>query len=168
MVNDLTEKWRNPSLDKKNINVVEEEINNNLIKSQVDYIECCCGNKVEIRYLKDLYGSKLYSGKCSECGDLVFVSKPINLCVSCKNEFATCEAKKVEFGNGLGNDNVIRCSGYEKKEDNFNIIHECNDCKKRLDIDKVPLTRYMSNAPHDSYNLLLCDSCAKKRGLNEK
>ena len=35
-----------------------------------------------------------------------------NLCDSCpnKNDFPICLSEDVEFGNGIGNDNIIACS----------------------------------------------------------
>lgn len=38
--------------------------------------------------------------------------KEANLCDICRNDFANCFALKPEFGNGLGNDNVIACACY--------------------------------------------------------
>jgi len=39
----------------------------------------------------------------------------INLCKSCERKFATCpKPKHIKFGDGVGNDNVIECSGYIK------------------------------------------------------
>lgn len=38
-----------------------------------------------------------------------------HLCDSCCNNFPTCISEKIEFGDGLGNDNVIECSGYNDK-----------------------------------------------------
>lgn len=36
-----------------------------------------------------------------------------NLCKYCQNDFATCpKANHIEFGNGVGNDNVIECSEF--------------------------------------------------------
>lgn len=35
-----------------------------------------------------------------------------HLCASCKNSFATCLPTIIDFGDGLGNDNVIKCSEY--------------------------------------------------------
>jgi len=37
----------------------------------------------------------------------------LHLCDTCSKEFATCDSKILEYGNGVGNDNVIRCDGYE-------------------------------------------------------
>lgn len=38
----------------------------------------------------------------------------LNKCDSCKLHQAECmtEAKEIKFGNGVGNDNVVECSGY--------------------------------------------------------
>lgn len=41
-----------------------------------------------------------------------------NLCVGCAQEFATChlpENCELVFGEGIGNDNVIECSGFVEK-----------------------------------------------------
>lgn len=40
----------------------------------------------------------------------------INLCDSCVNEFATCK-NNPEFGDGIGNDNVIECGCFILKEE---------------------------------------------------
>lgn len=45
-------------------------------------------------------------------------NKTMNLCNTCKNNFATCNSD-IEFGIGLGNDNVVGCSSY-KLEDRLN------------------------------------------------
>ena len=39
----------------------------------------------------------------------------INLCDTCLNIFPTCTQTILEFGNGPGNDNVIKCSEYNGK-----------------------------------------------------
>lgn len=39
----------------------------------------------------------------------------IHLCDSCIYDFPTCDVKKIEFGNGKGNDNVISCDCYNKE-----------------------------------------------------
>lgn len=38
-----------------------------------------------------------------------------HLCGSCKLVFATCPAKEIKFGDGLGNDNVVECDSYDKE-----------------------------------------------------
>ena len=40
--------------------------------------------------------------------------KDNHLCNECQFEFATCGAKEVLFGNGKGNDNVIRCDSFQE------------------------------------------------------
>ena len=36
-----------------------------------------------------------------------------NLCRYCQNDFPTCQkANHIEFGDGIGNDNVIECSEF--------------------------------------------------------
>lgn len=39
----------------------------------------------------------------------------IHLCEKCEQDFATCRPNLVRFGNGKGNDNVIKCSAYDPK-----------------------------------------------------
>ena len=45
----------------------------------------------------------------------------VNLCSFCPKTFSECNPHTIEFGNGVGNDNVIACSeyigGYSKKYD---------------------------------------------------
>ena len=38
--------------------------------------------------------------------------KEENMCETCLNCFATCNPTVCEFGDGFGNDNVIKCSEY--------------------------------------------------------
>jgi hypothetical protein len=38
-----------------------------------------------------------------------------NLCVDCPNCFTECDPTFLEFGNGPGNDNVVKCSEYTGK-----------------------------------------------------
>jgi hypothetical protein len=35
-----------------------------------------------------------------------------NLCDTCGACFADCDAVEIEFGEGFGNDNVIKCDAY--------------------------------------------------------
>jgi hypothetical protein len=53
----------------------------------------------------------------------------INLCDTCRNEFPTCEAKNVDFGNGKGDDNVYRCDSHEAHR------HKCLICNKGASAD---------------------------------
>jgi len=43
--------------------------------------------------------------------------KHINLCDGCTYTPATCKAVKIEYGNGTGNDNVIKCATYFEFEE---------------------------------------------------
>ena len=43
------------------------------------------------------------------------LTKELNLCDLCKNEFSTCKPVNIIFGNGFGNDNVIKCDSYKTK-----------------------------------------------------
>ena len=46
----------------------------------------------------------------------------VNLCKTCRDTFATCaKPQSIEFGNGVGNDNVVSCSGYTIKENRMKI-----------------------------------------------
>ena len=79
--------------------------------------------------------SKIVAWKyCSKCGKAICITycpfdstvdnelvrlckeHQINLCNTCIFEFATCHALKIEFGNCVGNDNVISCDAYKQKE----------------------------------------------------
>ena len=44
----------------------------------------------------------------------VFKSKnsKLNMCDKCFNDFSSCKPTICEFGDGVGNDNVIACSEY--------------------------------------------------------
>lgn len=35
-----------------------------------------------------------------------------NLCDTCKNQYPSCSGTILKFGNGIGNDNVIKCDAY--------------------------------------------------------
>ena len=37
----------------------------------------------------------------------------INLCDSCRHEFATCKAEQIIWGTGKGNDNIAACHQYD-------------------------------------------------------
>ncbi len=39
----------------------------------------------------------------------------IHMCNDCKYHFATCHTSDIAFGEGIGNDNVIRCIGFKEK-----------------------------------------------------
>jgi len=41
-----------------------------------------------------------------------------HLCESCQLEFPTCPSRKIEFGTGVGNDNVIECDAFQANQGN--------------------------------------------------
>ena len=41
----------------------------------------------------------------------------MNLCDTCANSFSECNARRAIFGDCVGNDNVIECDAYRKKEE---------------------------------------------------
>ncbi len=44
----------------------------------------------------------------------VATNSKVNMCdCDCSHSFATCTPDLVEFGDGVGNDNVVVCSQYE-------------------------------------------------------
>lgn len=45
----------------------------------------------------------------------------INMCDFCEYKFPECNPKTIAYGNGKGNDNVIRCSCF-KLEDNLKYL----------------------------------------------
>jgi hypothetical protein len=38
----------------------------------------------------------------------------INLCDTCKKDVPICDGKDLEYGNGVGKDNIISCNSYER------------------------------------------------------
>lgn len=38
-----------------------------------------------------------------------------NLCDTCRKCIADCDAKDIEFGDGVGNDNIVECGEYEEE-----------------------------------------------------
>lgn len=55
----------------------------------------------------------------------------MNLCDKCAKEFATCKPENVVFGNGVGNDNVVECSGFNGRTCENCYWNECHDgCSK--------------------------------------
>jgi len=45
-------------------------------------------------------------------GEQLKVDSKIHLCDTCSLEFPTCTPVDVEYGDGTGNDNVIKCGAY--------------------------------------------------------
>lgn len=74
---------------------------NNLIKETIN-----CGDDEELFI-------KLASERTEDAID----SSKINLCDSCSFHFTTCLNTDIKFGNGIGNDNVIKCDGYVMKRE---------------------------------------------------
>ena len=44
-----------------------------------------------------------------------FTDTTKNLCDTCKHDFAICGGIGIEFGNGVGGDNVCKCKSYTAK-----------------------------------------------------
>jgi hypothetical protein len=62
-----------------------------------------------------------------------------HLCQYCQNDIATCpKANHIQFGNGVGNDNVIECSEFTpiKFLNNYPIEYT-NKFAKRVDFNKT-------------------------------
>ena len=47
-----------------------------------------------------------------KCSQYAPMKTKANLCNYCAKDFPTCKPDHVEFGNGPGKDNVIKCSGH--------------------------------------------------------
>lgn len=45
----------------------------------------------------------------------IILHEQLNLCDTCKFEIPTCKGSFMEFGNGRGDDNVIKCKTYNYK-----------------------------------------------------
>jgi hypothetical protein len=84
--------------------------------SHINYLEfatktCkCCKKDLEYRHFyKD-------HGRCKECMKIERDAKKVHLCNTCAKEYPVCDGNITEFGNGKGNDNVVKCSGYKKRD----------------------------------------------------
>ncbi len=68
-----------------------------------------------------------------------------NLCASCRNDFPTCKPDEgiLEFGKGLGKDNVIACDEYRPKGGGTYWGRKCEitltDRKQDIDSTGAPL-----------------------------
>lgn len=63
--------------------------------------------------------------------------KQRHLCSFCRETFPECKAKNIEFGNGIGNDNVIYCDCVDLDYDILKWVYiNCIE-PFRLDIDIV-------------------------------
>lgn len=58
-----------------------------------------------------------------------------NMCDFCKNTFAECEAKGVVYGDGIGNDNVVKCNSYVERDKT--ILQVINDIIAEANIVKA-------------------------------
>lgn len=64
-------------------------------------------------------GNKLMSIPLEQAVELAWKAtrkEERNLCDSCIHNFADCLPAKIEFGHGYGEDNVVLCTAYEKRE----------------------------------------------------
>lgn len=56
-----------------------------------------------------------------------------NLCDTCTQNVANCFNKEIEFGDGVGNDNVVACSMYIEKPIQIDTdINICPTCGRML------------------------------------
>jgi len=51
-------------------------------------------------------------------------NRKMNLCNTCSHEFPSCSGKDIEFGEGIGNDNIISCDAYDTDIPNY----ACPNC----------------------------------------
>jgi hypothetical protein len=52
--------------------------------------------------------------KFKDISEITLLEK-INLCNYCTQEIPTCRNTNIEYGTGVGNDNVIKCDGFINK-----------------------------------------------------
>jgi hypothetical protein len=57
-----------------------------------------------------------FNRSISEELDILEEEHQLHLCLLCSEAFPTCNAKKVIFGNCVGNDNVIECNRFAAKK----------------------------------------------------
>lgn len=66
---------------------------------------------------------------------MIDVYKKSHICNTCKNVYPECNADKVEFGNGKGNDNIVNCDCYESKNPHVKGFY-CPNCGCEVCADK--------------------------------
>jgi len=42
------------------------------------------------------------------------VNTKINLCDTCVQDVPNCTCTSIEYGDGVGNDNIVKCDGYQR------------------------------------------------------
>lgn len=60
------------------------------------------------------------------------LNSKLHLCEHCTKyvQFPTCISDDVEFGNGVGNDNITGCSNYDPSDENpITLLYSINDNK---------------------------------------
>ena len=62
-------------------------------------------------YCKECGRLKIEDGYCAICDG---ISSEMNLCDYCEHDIPTCPGKDIEYGNGIGNDNIIKCSSFKR------------------------------------------------------
>ena len=56
-----------------------------------------------------------WAARCSICKRIYYRLEHPNLCDTCTYSIPTCIPVKIEFGDGIGNDNVIKCDTHKVK-----------------------------------------------------
>jgi len=73
------------------------------------YCDLC---KTAVKYEPEIFETKESASKEL---DIRMLEHKEHLCRSCTQHFATCKGER-EFGNCVGNDNVICCDKYQRKD----------------------------------------------------
>jgi len=83
------------------------------IKTSYDVI-CAYDDRKDIC---DMYEKQGIKAVLVECEDKHQQHKKmhLHLCISCRNTYPDCSAEGLEFGDGKGNDNIIKCDSYVMK-----------------------------------------------------
>ncbi len=76
----------------------------------------------------------------------------VNLCDSCQQALPSCEHDKIEFGDGVGNDNVISCDGFTPTKPKYLIVKP----------KQLPEARELVNSTRAlNSNEYRCSKCSK-------
>ncbi len=118
-------------------------------------------------------GAEWIGGKaCHECNPVglnppeveqdptpVVEPSKVNLCDYCQREYPACDSQDVEYGDGLGNDNIIKCGIYLAKGQPEGQAEGGGDGEG--DPPPPPAPDPDTNPGEETYQ---CNQCSKKAG----
>ncbi len=78
--------------------------------------------KLDITKTADMkYGNNIKetADLCQRCSSdfIWYMQEKTNMCSICNYDFATCEAKNIIYGTGIGKDNIVACDKFAMNTD---------------------------------------------------